>query len=137
MLPNWSFHTNIQLYSEISITDYQIKFIIHRTTGTSSGDNIYVGQNCASNYSDIRFTSELDEVYSHYIESSNSTSATIWVKVPNIPLGYSTIVLQYGNSNATSTSSAEDTFIFYDDFQSNILDTSKWTDTSTGGTISV
>jgi PKD repeat protein len=137
MLPNWSFHTNIQLYSEISITDYQIKFIIHRTTGTSSGDNIYVGQNCASDYSDIRFTSELDEVYSHYIESSNSTSATIWVKVPNIPLGYSTIVLQYGNSNATSTSSAEDTFIFYDDFQSNILDTSKWTDTSTGGTISV
>ncbi|MFI5371238.1 MAG: DUF2341 domain-containing protein [Candidatus Eisenbacteria bacterium] len=41
---------------------------------------------------------------------------TVWVKVPSVSAGASTVYLYYGNSAASSASSGDGTFSFFDDF---------------------
>jgi hypothetical protein len=54
----------------------------------------------------------------------------IWVKVPFIPASTTkTIYVYYGNPSATSTSNGTATFDFFDDFNDNSIDTSKWIET--------
>ncbi len=48
--------------------------------------------------------------------SPSSTSATIWVNVPSIPATGQTLYFYYGNPSATSSSSGNATFDFFDDF---------------------
>lgn len=132
MLSGWGKSTNIQLYSTTALTDYQVKFIVYRSNGVNTADNIYIGANCETDYRDLRFTSTTDTLYSYWIESSDSASATIWVKIPSIAANaYTDIVLQYGNSGASAVSSGDDTFEFFDDFSSGSVDSSKWTITGT------
>ena len=73
-----------------------------------------------SNGSDIRVVAS-DGVTQlpYWIENWNSTSqvASVWVNVPSIPSGTSTIYLLYGNPSATTTSSGTNTFLFFDDFE--------------------
>lgn len=126
MLIGWTKSTSIKLYSTVALTDYQIRFAIHRSSGINSGDDIYIGENCETDYRDIRFTSTSDTLYSYWIESSDSSSATIWVKIPSIAANaYTELVLQYGNGGASTVSSGEATFEFFDDFTT--VDSSKWT----------
>ena len=61
---------------------------------------------------DIRFTTgdKVTEI-PYWIESGiNTTSTIIWVKVPSIPTGDSTIYLYYSNPGASTASSAPNTF---------------------------
>ncbi len=131
MLDGWSNYRLLKLYSNILLINYPIKVVIHRSTGTDSDDDIYIGTKCKSDYSDIRFTSISDVVYSHWIEFATPESAIIWVKLPKIKGdGITDIYLQYGNISAVDTSNGSDTFpLFFDDFSSSSLDTSKWTGT--------
>jgi len=98
---------------------------------------VYVGTKCESDYDDIRFTDSSGTVLSCWIESSSSSSATIWVKFPSIPSGTSTWYLYYGNPSAPSASDGDATFLFFDDFNDNSLNTSKWTVVSGGGSADV
>ena len=60
---------------------------------------------------DIRFVDNSTAEYNYWIESGLNTSATkIWVKVPSVPLGYTTFGLYYGDANATHTNAATDVF---------------------------
>ena len=128
-LSGWTKSINIKLYSRVELFNYQVNFIVHRSNGTNFADNIFIGTDCLENFNDIRFTSTTDEVYSYWIESSDSSSATIWVKIPSIAANtYTDIVLQYGNSEASAVSNGDATFEFFDDFSSGTLDTTtKWT----------
>jgi len=119
--------------SDSTLTDYQVMFTIYRTTGTSSGTKVYLGDSVNSDFSDIRFFSPTLENLPYWIESSSSSSATIWVKFPSIPSGTSTWYLYYGNASATAVSNGDATFIFFDDFPGTALDTSKWTVVSSDG----
>lgn len=132
MLSGWTKSLNISLYnSTTTLTDYQVKFVIYRSSGTNNGDNIYLGIDCQSNYGDIRFTSTSDVEYSYWIESYDASSATVWVKIPSLTgSAYTDIVLQYGNSSATTTSNGSNTFVFFDHFEGSSLDTGKWTATA-------
>jgi len=128
-LSGWTKSINIKLYSRVELFNYQVNFIVHRSNGTNFADNIFIGTDCLENFNDIRFTSTTDEVYSYWIESSDSSSATIWVKIPSIAANtYTDIVLQYGNSEASAVSNGDATFEFFDDFDSETLNTTtKWT----------
>jgi hypothetical protein len=59
-----------------------------------------------SDFDDIRFKHEYDPAtwLDYWIESSNTTEAKVWVKVPTIPTGQSIMYLFYGKSSATSHS---------------------------------
>lgn len=122
-----------------SQTNYQVKFSIFNTSGTSSGENVYTNGHSNPLWSDLRFTNQSDDnLFDYWIESTNATAAVVWVKVPNIPntAGGSSIYIYYGNSAATNVSNGTNTFAFFDGFDNGTtLDTSKWN--VPGGTVSV
>jgi hypothetical protein len=102
-------------------TNYQVKLTLDTQTLVNQGK-----MNSAGN--DIRFTDSTNysTALSYWIESGINTGSTIiWVKIPSIPTGSSTIYLYYGNSSATASSNGPNTFIFFDDFESGNLN--KWT----------
>ena len=78
--------------------------------------------------SDIRFTtSDGITAIPYWIESWNDgISSSIWVKIPSLASGISTIYLYYGYIDAPVASSGSATFEFFDDFNQGSLDGSKW-----------
>lgn len=135
---------DVPTYNQISInvsnnsqlTNYPLKFTIHRSTGTTSGENIYIGTaGCQSDYGDIRFVDEDGNELSYWIESYDASSAIIWVKIPIIitDLGTS-IILKYINSSSSqiTTSNGNETFDLFDDFTVPNVNVSKWVDTHSG-----
>ena len=128
MLSGWTYRKSHTLTHSIGgLTDYQIKIRVYRTTGTDTGNAIYVGDKCNPDFGDIRFTNSSDTELSYWIENYNSQYADIWVKVDSI--GTSTnIYVYYGNPSATTTSNDDTTFVFFDDFAG---DLSKWTSAGT------
>lgn len=99
-------------YDERGISSYSF---------VASPASVYVGTKCLENYNDIRFTnSDGDTLLDYWIESSNSSSATIWVEFDSIGTSTSTFYLYYGNSGASSYSSGANTFIFFDDFSGDL-----------------
>ena len=60
-----------------------------------------------SQYQDIRFKHENNPTtwLNYWIERYNSTTAHVWVKIPSVPMGTSTMYLFYGNPSASSQSS--------------------------------
>jgi prepilin-type N-terminal cleavage/methylation domain-containing protein len=117
-------------------TDYQMKFTIMRSTGTDSAGTVYLGSKVDSSYKDIYFTDSNMTPLSYWIESSDSSSAVVWVKIPTVPASpsTSTIYLYYGNASATSASNGNSTFAFFDHFEGTSLDANKWTKSGTGTT---
>lgn len=129
MLSGWTKFINISLYNNITtLTGYQVKFVINRSTGNNDGDNIYVGTSCREDYGDLRFTDTSDNLLPYWIEPGyTSSSAIVWVKCTLTGTAYTNIVLQYGKSDATTVSNGSDTFPFFDDFSGGSVDSSKWT----------
>ena len=102
------------------LTNYQVKITI---------DNTFDFPSANSDGSDIRIA-DSDEVtpLSFWIEEWNTTqsSATIWVKVPSVPVEGTSIYLYYGNNTATSESDGTSTFKFFDDFSNNDFSGENW-----------
>ena len=72
--------------------------------------------------SDVRVTSSDGQtLIPFWIEnwSPGTSSASIWVKVPSIPTTGTTVYVYYGNAAASTVSSGDSTFEFFDDFQTN------------------
>ena len=67
-------------------------------------------------YGDIRFTDSDGTTLLNYWQESDKKA---WIKVPTIPANSTkTIYMYYGNSSATSQSNGDNTFVFFDDFNS-------------------
>jgi len=94
------------------LTNYQVKITL-----TNSTFNFNDAKNDGS---DIRLTtSDGTTLIPFWIEEWNyGTQATIWVKVPSIPVAGTTIYLYYGNNAATNAGNGATTFDFFDDFES-------------------
>ena len=111
-----------------ALTDYQILVTADTQSLISAGK-------MQSGCQDLRFVAIVGTDYwqlNHWIESGINTSATrIWVRIPSIPAGSSTIYAYYGNSGVSSASSGTATFDFFDDFEGTSLDADKWN--ATGG----
>lgn len=88
-----------------------------------------------SDGSDLRVTSDDGTTpIPFWIENWDDVSdtATIWVKVPAIPVSGTTVYLYYGNASASSLSDGKSTFAFFDDFESwgSSSGNTGWTDVS-------
>ncbi len=117
--PGFKYKTPINISNpNDELTNYQVKLIVPYNSHMNS------------NYSDLRFSfkypngTEVEIPY--WIQSYNSSSATVWVKVPDLKTGNTTIYMYYGNPNATSKSNGDAVFIFFDDFNGNSLNSTKW-----------
>ena len=127
---DWNYRKEFTVHNTGSaLTDYQIMFTVNRSAGSDSGTTVYLNEKCESDYDDIRFTkSDGSTLLDYWIESSSSSTATIWVEVDSIAgSGDTTLYLYYGNSGAPAVSNGTNTFPFFDDFPGSSLDGSKWT----------
>ncbi|MCS7092643.1 MAG: DUF2341 domain-containing protein [Patescibacteria group bacterium] len=113
-----------------ALTDYQVMVTIDTASLISQSK-------MKSNCDDIRFLDSNNSTNLNYwIEtgnsnSCNSTNTRIWVKIPNINANSrKTIYMYYGDNSLAAGSSGEDTFIFFDEFNS--FNATKWS--STNGT---
>jgi hypothetical protein len=101
-------------------TDYQMKLIVHKATGSDTSTDIYLGANVNNDFSDLRFTSNDGSTNLNYwIESYTSGSvATVWIKIPSIPTNpcTSTIYIYYNNTGASSASNGTNTFIAFNHY---------------------
>lgn len=96
-------------------TDYQIKVRVHKSTGTDTATDIYLGNDVRDDFGDVRFTSDDGTTLLDYWreELVSGVSALFWVKVPSIPADPATvdIYLQYDNAAATTTADIKATFV--------------------------
>lgn len=102
-------------------TDYQMKL-----------DVVY-DSNMNADFSDLRFTkSDGETLLSSWLESKiDSTSAVIWVKT-DTPADSSTadIYMYYCNATLDDYWDGNDTFLLFDDFDGDAIDTNKWNSTN-------
>jgi len=75
-----------------------------------------------------------EELLDYWIEEKvNGDYAVIWVKVANdLSENPATIYVYYGNPDAITTSNGVNTFLFFDDFDDNSLDMTRWDELGTG-----
>ncbi len=125
---DWFYKQTHTITHGTGLTDYQVKFTVYKTSGTSSGSSIYCNTHCNDDFSDIRFSVDNVTALPYWIESYTSgVSAKIWVKLPTIDT--TTVSIFYGNAAATSESNGDNTFVFFDDFEGVTLDVAKWNPT--------
>jgi len=104
-----------------TLSDYQVLFIIDTQNPISLGRMNADG-------SDIRFKDEFCNDLFYWIESDINTDTTkIWVKLLSVLPNSSTVIsLFFGNPGALAMSNGDQTFIFFDGFDSTTVDLSKW-----------
>lgn len=96
-------------------TDYQTRIVVWRTSGTDSGENIYVGAKCKPDFGDVRFASSSERL-DYWLETYDSLKATFWVKIAgNLSDTTQTIFVYYGSPQATTTSNGVRTFLIFKD----------------------
>jgi len=120
-LSGWTYRKEVWLGNENNkyLRDYQIKFKVHRNTGTDSPPDVFLGAKCRADFGDIRFTNMEGNQLSYWIQSVDDDTATIWVKVDKIVYPQDTLIyIYYGNPEATTTSSGASTWIHYEDWES-------------------
>ena len=129
----WQYKRSISISSTgTALTNYQV--LVTLTTGNFNYSN------AKSDGSDIRFstdgTGNSPPDIDYWIETWDpSGTSKIWVEVPSIPASGGTTIMYYGNPVASSVSSGDNTFLFFDDFAGSSIDATKWTvyGTSPGG----
>lgn len=104
-------------------TDYQVSFTLDTATLITAGKML-------SNCNDLRVTDYNGNLLPYWVEESgtnacNTATTKIWVKIPSLIAGTSSLLVYYGNPMAKSQSSGSAVFEFFDNFS--LLDTSKWT----------
>ena len=115
-----------------------------RTTGICRGEPrwsgyqlVSLGGKCRTDFGDIRFTQDGTELDYWLEEKIDGEYALFWVEVPTIPVAGTTIYVYYGKEGASTTSSGDDTFPFFDDFEDEAVDdppdAAKWTTAGTDG----
>jgi hypothetical protein len=126
-LSGWTYRIPIIINNTANVntlTNYQVSVVVDTASLISAGK-------MNSDGSDIRFTDNDGQTLLNYwiADGINTSSTTIWVKVPSIPANANkTIYLYYGNPSATSLSSIDNTFIFGQDFRTEQTYTNKWVD---------
>jgi len=107
-LSGWDFRQAINISNTAGdLTNYQVRIDLNSS-------NVGSHFNWSNNGSDIRFTNSSDDELHFWIESWNSLSqeATIWVNVTYLENNTNTtIYMYYGNSEASSASDVNSTFI--------------------------
>lgn len=106
-----------------ALADFQVQITLDASFDFSDAD---------PNGNDIRFTEDDGiSLLSYWIEDwdVSGSHASLWVKLPSIPISGATLYLYYGNLSASSASDGTAAFEFFDDFEINLA---KWT--VSGGT---
>ena len=113
-----------------AVSNYQMKLLVGESSG-ATGEDVDCGGLCLSTFNDLRFTtSDGATLLDYWIESVTGTTpnqlATVWIEFDSIGTTATTFYMYYGKADASSVSNGANTFLFFDDFDDNSLDTDKW-----------
>jgi hypothetical protein len=109
---------------------YQVEITVINGSGTDSLNTVYVDNKTRADLGDVRFVAnDSTTILDYWMERLfDGENATFWVKVSDdLSASSATIWMYYGNTAATSQSNGANTFLVFDDFEGNSIDTSKWT----------
>jgi|GEM_PF-3863591 predicted ribosomally synthesized peptide with SipW-like signal peptide len=130
-LSGWNYRKNHTIQGSSGAgSGYQIRIVAHKGMGTDTGADVYLGNNVRDDFGDVRFTDDDGAALLNYWMEPGSfasgSQAAFWVKV-NDDLGSTqSIYVYYGNGNATYNGIGANTFVMFDDFDSQAINTSKW-----------
>ncbi len=120
-------------------TNYPLTMTIHKTTGTDSATDVYLGTKVLDNFYDIRLTkSDGTTLIPYWRESVTSgVSEVVWICFDSIPTGSgtATFYIYYNYASATDASDGASTFIFFHYFSGTYPGT-KWTGDTAQGSVS-
>jgi hypothetical protein len=125
-LSGWEFRRNHVINSApYASTNYQKRIKVHFGSGLNSGEDVYLDGKCKTDFSDIRFTDKTGITLLDYWmeEKVDGDYAIFWVEISEDLTYDRRIFVYYDNPAATSLSNGTNTFIFFDDFET---DLSKW-----------
>jgi len=131
-LSGWNYRKRFDVTGQPGAgTNYQIKIVVHRTSGTDSGKDVYLGTKCRSDFGDIRFTkADRETLMDYWMESKTDSEAVFWVEVSEDLSSDKSLYIYYDPSiDRSTTSNGPATFLFFDHF--NNLD--HWTDVALSG----
>ena len=117
---DWQYLRPVALSGQGSLSDFQVEVILNTEFLVAAGK---MRPDCG----DALFAdSDKVSILPYWLESGCGTKDTVfWVKVPSLTFP-KTLYAYYGRSAASTQSSGDDTFEFFDDFEGNVLDSSKW-----------
>jgi len=125
---NWHYRKAITITNSGSAqTDFQVKVL----ADYDMSSDVTNGK-VQADFDDLRFTDINGNALDYWIEDDTSSSLDVWVKISSIPTSTSTVYMYYGNPNASSVQSGDNTFEFFDDFSGTSLDTNKWVEKGDG-----
>jgi hypothetical protein len=118
-------------------TNYQVRITVQYEAGVDANSDVFCHNFCQNDFEDIRFTDDdgstlLDYWLEEYTPYDN---AIFWVEVSDNLDTAQSIYIYFGNPRAGSETNGEATFPFFDDFNDNFLDTSKWEEWHTAGSV--
>ncbi|MFW9955111.1 MAG: DUF2341 domain-containing protein [Candidatus Thorarchaeota archaeon] len=112
---------------------YQVRVVVHYGFGTDESEHVYLGGKCNSDFSDIRFidTTNLLQLGYWLQEKADSNYAVFWVRISKDLGSEQSFYLYYGNIFSESESNGDATFMFFDDFNDGVFDSTTWMEWST------
>jgi len=130
---DWPYRKRISLNGQDGAgTDYQIKLSI----GDSAGGDFHLEGHCTDFPNDIRFTDDDGEtLLSYWIEDITTDPISVWIKITDDLDTNQNIYVYYGKLAESNLMDGVSTFIFFDNFDDNSLDTDKWNKRVELGTI--
>jgi len=137
-LSSWKYRKKITIIGQPGAgTNYQVLLKIGESSGVSGADFHLEGHSAdfpsrRNQSGDLRFTaSDGTTLLDFWVEKVEGTSPNrivyVWVEVAADLGTNQDIYCYYGNSAATNVSNGDNTFIFFDDFET--FDTNKWSRT--------
>jgi len=143
-LSQWKYRKAFQITEQAgqNLTDYQKLIKIGESSGATGCDFHLEGLSAIfpsgkNQGGDIRITdSDKTTLLSFWVERITGTSpnriAYVWVKIPSLSANQTkTLYCYFGNPNASNVSNGNNTFVFFDDFDSDTIPT-RWTYTGSG-----
>lgn len=122
-LIGWDYFRSISVNnpSNSSLTDIQVPIDIDTKTLLQDGKIQINGE-------DLRVTDENCNPLPYYLGiNQTDSSERVWVKLASLPANDSVrLQLYYGNTSASSEMDGDATFIFFDDFSADTVNTEKW-----------
>lgn len=117
-MPGWDYKTTFDVINttDEDLTDISVPVTIPYTVDKMKTD-----------FGDIRFYIEDEEIPYHLYSKTDEDEALFYLFFATLDAYETkTIYVYSGNSGATTTSSPEDAYLFYDDFTGASIDTDKW-----------
>ena len=119
---NWIYRKQLNISNPKN--NYPIELNISYDTTLEGGEDVSCEEHCKNDFSDLRFTREDGTTLRDYYlkNKEDGEYALMLINTSNDNYMY----MYYGNNDTSSASNPEGVYLFYDDFEDGVINTTKW-----------